>query len=332
MNRSRSLFTNSYDAPSPEYKYVLNAADERSQEVKAHCEDLWCDFSECADKQFLAEFPLHFHQRWFEMYLTVSLIRMGLPVECPKPGPDILLRLNGVRIWVEAVCATEGLPGKPDSVPPTEYVKAQEVPIKQYVTRICNSLDEKQRKLREYEKKGIVNCGDHQVIAINSGEISGLFGKLDVCMMRSLYGIGDMFVNFNKTSGKFGEIGHQSILTIAKSSGAEIGVQPFVEREYETCVFRIGILGKRIQSAIEPGRGLCPLSEFVLRQFLAGEFAARGRGMVVHGNRRQLVRIEGSALMLRRMSTVSARSTASASQQSLGLQSDMKLVKEKLEI
>ena len=76
MNRSRSLFANSHDAPSPEYKYVLNAADERSQEVKAHCEDLWCDFSKHADEHFLDEFPVHFHQRWFEMYLTVSLIRM----------------------------------------------------------------------------------------------------------------------------------------------------------------------------------------------------------------------------------------------------------------
>ena len=48
-------------------------------------------------------------------------------------------------------------------------------------------------------------------------------------MIRSLYGVDDMFVTFNKTTGKFGETGRQSILTIAKSSGAEIGVQPFID-------------------------------------------------------------------------------------------------------
>ena len=233
MNRSRSLFTNSHDAPSPEYKYVLNAADERSQEVKAHCEDLWSDFSKHADEHFLDEFPVHFHQRWFEMYLTVSLIRAKLPVTCPKPGPDILLNLGKRRIWVEAVCATEGQLGKPDSVPPVECGKARNVPIMQYVTRIRNSLSEKERKFREYKKKGIVKCGDHQVIAVNSGAICGLFGNLDECMMRSLYGVGDMFVTFNKTSGKFGETGRRSVLTIAKFSGAEIDVQPFVNESME---------------------------------------------------------------------------------------------------
>ena len=230
MKRDKSLFSHSHSTPCDEaYRYVKKAVDETAKRMKAHCEDLWCDFSEHADRQFLVEFPLHFHQRWFEMYLTVSLIRMGLKVKCPNSGPDIFLNLGGKRIWIEAVCATEGLPGKPDSVPPTEYGKVQEVPIKQYVTRIRNSLDEKERKFREYKKKGIFKCGDYQVIAFNGGGISGLLGKLDVCMMRSLYGIGDMFVTFNKTSGTFGKTGHQSILTIAKTSGAEIGVQPFVD-------------------------------------------------------------------------------------------------------
>ena len=229
MNRSRSLFTNSHVEPCPEYKYVRKAANKRSQEVKAHCEDLWHDFSEHADTHFLDEFPLHFHQRWFEMYLTVSLIRAELSVTCPKPGPDILLRFNGMRIWIEAVCVTEGMPGKPDSVPLLENGKAREVPITQYVTRICNALDEKQKKFRNYIKDGIVKCGDLQVIAFNSGEIPGLLVNLDECMMRSLYGVGDIVLTLNKTSGNVVNTSRQSISTIAKSSGAEIGVQPFVD-------------------------------------------------------------------------------------------------------
>ena len=41
--------------------------------AKAHCEDLWSDFWEYADEHFVDEFRVNFHERWFEMYLTVSL-------------------------------------------------------------------------------------------------------------------------------------------------------------------------------------------------------------------------------------------------------------------
>jgi hypothetical protein len=35
---------------------------------------MWHIYQPYADPQFLAEFPIRFHQRWFEMYLTVSLM------------------------------------------------------------------------------------------------------------------------------------------------------------------------------------------------------------------------------------------------------------------
>ena len=79
--------------------------------AKAHCEDLWSDFWEYADEHFVDEFRVNFHQRWFEMYLTVSFIRAGLAVESQNSGPDISLALGERRVWIEAVCATEGQMG-----------------------------------------------------------------------------------------------------------------------------------------------------------------------------------------------------------------------------
>lgn len=85
--------------PSGDHFRVLSKA-------RAHCEDLWIDFQEFADPNFRAEFAYRTHERWFEMYLTVSLIRAGHKVICRKPGPDILLKEDGRRIWIEATCAT----------------------------------------------------------------------------------------------------------------------------------------------------------------------------------------------------------------------------------
>ena len=229
MKKARSLFSDAHNAPCPAYRYVLDAVDERSRSVKAHCEDLWRDFSVYADRHFVDEFPVNFHQRWFEMYMTVSLVRAGLTVECPKPGPDVLLTLGGRRIWIEAVCATKGRAGKPDSVPHLENGKVQDVPVRQYVTRIRNSLEEKARKFRTYIEKGIVDRGDVTVIAVNSSQIPFLSADLDDCMMRSLYGVGNRIVTLSRDTGRIINAERESIKTIAKTSGKAIGAQPFLD-------------------------------------------------------------------------------------------------------
>lgn len=189
MKKERGLFSDSSEPSCPEYQDVLNPVNEQCRVAKAHCEDLWRDFSGYATKRFLKEFRLHFHQRWFEMYLTVTFIRAGLTVEyrSREHGPDVLLTSAERRVWIEAVCMTEGQSGKPDSVPPLEHGKVVDVPIKQYVMRIRNSLDEKAKKFKTYLENGVVERDDVLVIAINGGSIPFLFPRLRDCMMRSLY-------------------------------------------------------------------------------------------------------------------------------------------------
>jgi hypothetical protein len=201
--------------------------------AKAHCEDLWSDFWEYADEHFVDEFRVNFHQRWFEMYLTVSFIRAGLAVESQNSGPDISLALGERRVWIEAVCATEGQMGKPDSVPPLELGKVRGGPIDQYLDpylkRIRNSLDEKAKKFRTYLGKRLVGQNDILVIAINGGQIPFLFADLSTCMMRSLYGVGNTVLTLNRSTREIVGSHHQHIEKIEKASGAEIGVQPFVD-------------------------------------------------------------------------------------------------------
>ena len=219
----------------PAYQYVFNASDERSQSVRTHCEELWTDFSCYADENFCSEFPRRFHQRWFEMYLAVSLIRAGLSMNPPpaqrqgRGRPDIEITFCRRRVWIEAVCMTSGDAGLPDSVPRLESGKAQKVPIRQYVTRIRNSLDTKNQKFIKYIRDIIVACDDVLVIAINAGQIPFLYRELDECMMRSLYGAGDIIATLNLDSRKLVSIERQDMPRIRKTSGAEINVQPFVD-------------------------------------------------------------------------------------------------------
>ena len=211
------------------YDNVRKGVDDRCRSVREHCEDLWTDYRELADKHFLFEFTQHFHERWFEMYLTVSLIRTGISIECRKPGPDLLVMIDERRVWIEAVCAGKGQLEKPDSVPEIETGIVHDVPIRQYVVRLRSSLKEKERKFRKYVNDGIVTPEDLAVVAINAGGIPYLGADMDECIKRSVYGIGDMIVSLERGSGRRVGVGRANRISVFKSSGAPVGVQSFTD-------------------------------------------------------------------------------------------------------
>ena len=199
--------------------------------IQKQCEDLWRDYWKYADDNFLQEFALNFHQRWFEMYLTVALLRSGVSIECKKPGPDILTVVNKRRVWIEAVCATRGTPGLPDSVPEISIGVAQKAPVQQILMRICNSLSEKSLKFQNYIEKGIVDSKkDLTVIALSIGEFPEPV-YFDELMKRAIYGIGDPYVAIERNSRKVTGTGCQSVEYINKfSSGAPVSVRCFIDR------------------------------------------------------------------------------------------------------
>ena len=225
-----------FDRPLPRqhssaYESMYRAGDDDFDwvgEARAHCEDLWTDFQEFADPNFRDEFVCRTHERWFEMYITVSLIRAGHKVTCRKPGPDILLKEDGRRIWIEATCATRGQPGRPDSVPCKETGGIHREPTDQYVLRVRNALDEKQRKYQRYMQSGIVTNNDLTVVAINVYLVDGLGPYIGWHFLRSLYGVGDRTIHIGRYSGKVIGTDNLSIDVIKKTSGADVDVRPFV--------------------------------------------------------------------------------------------------------
>lgn len=199
----------------------------RHRQVREHCERLWSLFQPYADDHFLTEFQLHTHERWFEMYLTASMLEAQLKVQTHKTGPDVVVEVANRRVWIEATCATAGDQDKPDSVLPLVPDRVPPEPTGQYVLRIRNSLDAKGKKYRQYIREGIVGQRDVTIIAINIFQIYGLDPYMNSHMQRALYGIGDPIITMTRSTREIVGVGHQSETMVQKSSGAEVNVLPF---------------------------------------------------------------------------------------------------------
>jgi type I restriction enzyme S subunit len=229
-----SLFATAPLNACPAYSNLRSATDGFGLAAREHCDDLWRDFAVLADENFVSAFPFQLHERWFEMYLAVGLLRAGLNVSCPKPGPDVLLMHGGRRIWIEATCATPGVRGLPDSVPEPRYWKpgegepeATDRPTGAMTLRIRNSLDAKERVFASYVANGIVPPGDITMIAINVHAIPNAWADMDDLMRRTLYGLGDLMISIHRETRKVLETMHADTPTISKKSGAVVNVNAF---------------------------------------------------------------------------------------------------------
>lgn len=164
------------------------------------------------------------------MYLAVTFLRAGFSVQCPKPGPDIQLTINGKKIWIEAVCSSPGEQGKPDSVPElkSDPMVFRERPNKEMVLRISSSLHEKQTKFQRWISDGVIGPEDLTVIAINTHDIYWARVDIDALMPRALYGLGDIVSPIDRTSQKTVGQRHAREPILKKTgTGSPISVTPF---------------------------------------------------------------------------------------------------------
>jgi hypothetical protein len=104
-------------ASDPAYINIRDANGRILRSARSHCVYLWILYQHHADKQFRTELKSSFDPRYWEMYLTMSLIFAGYEVTCPKPGPDVGIMHGGCRVWFEATTPTRGDLDNPDQVP-----------------------------------------------------------------------------------------------------------------------------------------------------------------------------------------------------------------------
>jgi hypothetical protein len=181
MGSIPDLFESTDTNADPFYTTVRTSDHPRAVQVRQHCERMWAIYHRYADAQFLAEFPRRFHDRWFEMYLTVTPLQLDAQVQLTQPpGPDILVAHEGRRLWIEAVCASGGEAGRPDSIAEPQFVAGRTVTgpggyeeWDKIALRIRNSIEKKRAAYAEYLRLGIVTTDDLLVIAVNVNKIPG---------------------------------------------------------------------------------------------------------------------------------------------------------------
>ena len=225
------------EAGDPTYVNLRDLKNEWNEPAREFAESLWERFCSFADPHFLTEVRHDFQARFWEMYLTCAIQefadQQGSILSCPKPGPDILLERDNSRVWVEAVVATNGTPGRPDSVAEPNPDGSGKIPEEKLVLRYANAISEKYRKYQGYLRDGIINKNDAFVIAINGAALSYKWTQLENDVprfLKAVYPIGVYQLLLENRTGKI--IGQQNEprFNIMKASGAAVGTMSFLER------------------------------------------------------------------------------------------------------
>ncbi|HEV2137014.1 MAG TPA: hypothetical protein VGR47_22540 [Terracidiphilus sp.] len=224
-------------AADPIYVSLRDLKNEWTEPAREFAESLWNRFRGLADPHFLTEVRRDFHSRFWEMYLTCALREFanqkGSILSCPKPGPDILLEHDDRRIWVEAVVATNGTPGRPDSVVEPNPDDSGKIPEEKLVLRYANAISEKYRKYLRYLRAGIIHKNDAFVIAVNGAALSYKWTQVENDVprfLKAVYPLGVYQLLLDRRTGKI--IGQQNEprFNIVKASGANVGTMSFLER------------------------------------------------------------------------------------------------------
>jgi hypothetical protein len=269
------------DEGSKAYRTLFEARSERAAQARKWSEDLWRDFYNLADPQFLERFPFEFHQRWFEMYVGASLRRAGLNVEAPKPGPDFCVVLEGSRIFIEAIAPTGGNPLHADAVPEPNNrdsdgtPRAIQVPHAKITLRIADAFRRKADVFDRYRRDGHVGKGDPCIVAINLHDIPHAWADAQEYWFRALYGVGDMFVTLDRT-GHATTSGREQREALGRAAGAVEDVATLLHADRDGIS---GVLG----SAADAGNVRDPAGDdFLLMPHAAAQFPYP-RGLIKRG-------------------------------------------------
>ena len=165
-----------------------------------------------------------------EMYLTVTLLRLGYEVSCPKSGPDVGILFEGQRIWFEAVAPKPGADTSVDRVQDMVMGSTMNwVPNEQIVLRYLSVIREKiNGQYSRWIAGGLVSPRNAFIVAINPKSISHeIMDTIPPRILQAAFPIGAPSVTIDGRTGvKLGE-GYQYRVSIEKASGAKVPQQRF---------------------------------------------------------------------------------------------------------
>jgi hypothetical protein len=171
-------------------------------ERKRFFDELYEKFKSYADSNFLVDVKSNFHQRTWEMYLACLLLEKGFQISSNDRGPDIRLVVDNKTIWIECVAPQKGDKDGENHVPDMKYNGVwQDVPEKQMLFRLRNSLAEKFKVYERYVSDGVVKKDDIFIIAINRASLDHVDTGIPL-IFKVLFGIGYLSYPLLKSSEK----------------------------------------------------------------------------------------------------------------------------------
>ena len=196
-------------------------------------ERMWLDYRKYAPKGFLKKLQIEFHQRWWEMYLTLGLDRLGLPITTfhKDDRPDLLLKFGDVDVWIEAVAPEPGR--TKDAVPEPIKNGVQDLPMNQCLLRFTQALLNKKEAFNKYINKGIVSESDCCIIALSACDLNQFGTLLDFpqsVMLRVLAGAGDLVISQHQKTETFSR--HQSVTY--KRNGSPVDLVLFRSKKFKS--------------------------------------------------------------------------------------------------
>ena len=211
----------------------LNTRDHpRGEESRAFCETLWVRYHTLADPHFREDARNHFLQRFWEMYLAVTLLERGLRVErCGDEGPEFFVLVGGRRLWIEAVAPGPG--EGPDRVPEVVYGgNFVEIPVEKILLRFTNALTEKRNRYLAALSKGIIAPEDMYLLALNSRRIP--YAPYESSMpyfLQAFLPIGPLKAEFDVKTGDMTDSFYGYRPVVRKLKGAEVSTRTFLDSE-----------------------------------------------------------------------------------------------------
>jgi hypothetical protein len=208
----------------------------RCKEYKHFVEQLWNRFYHLSDPHFREDARNHFLQRFWEMYLGVTLLEKDFNLQRHgSEGPEFYASVGDRRVWFEAIAPGPG--GGPDQVPQPIDGEANDVPIERILLRFTNALAEKRRRYSAALGKGIIAPEDHYVLAINSkGIIPYDFrGNFIPYYVQAFLPFGPLAVRIDPKTSEVKDSFHQYRPAVSKLSGSSVSTRTFLDEEASFC-------------------------------------------------------------------------------------------------
>ena len=175
--------------------------------------------------------PISWQDFW-EMYLAVTLTERGLLLNRGgEAGPDFLCLLAEHRFWVEAVVPEVG--HGPDGVPEHEVGVVYDVPVRQILLRLTNSVAQRKGQYAAALQKGLVAKDEAFVLAINSRlAADGRPGNTLPFFVQALLPFGNLTVVLDRDTRQTVDSFYERRESVSKSSGAAVNTAVFLDPEY----------------------------------------------------------------------------------------------------